>query len=159
MMGSQQAEVRIQASAHDVWRVLVEIDRYPKWNRYATSAVGDLRVGGEVKIIVPRGKGKPGPVNNRVTALVEDERLCWESLNWYRFLVYGERCRHIEAQPDGSTVFREIETMHGLLARLVVGTMGPELLKGLQTECDSLNEEVERQSDAIDSPPDTEGMQ
>jgi hypothetical protein len=54
-------------------------------------------------------------------------------------------------------VFREVETMHGLLAGLVVGTMGPELLKGLQTECDSLKDEVERQSGATDSQPGTEG--
>ena len=43
-MGSQQANVRIEASPHDVWRVLTDIDRYPTWNRYATSAVGELRV-------------------------------------------------------------------------------------------------------------------
>jgi hypothetical protein len=149
-MGTQQAQVSIQAPPHDVWRVLVDIDRYPQWNRYATSAVGDLRVGGDVKIMVPRAKGKRGPVNNRVTELVADERLCWRSLSWYRFLVYGVRCRHVEAQPDGSTVFREVETMHGLLAGLVERTMGPQLLAGLQTECDSLKEEVERRGSAGD---------
>jgi uncharacterized protein YndB with AHSA1/START domain len=141
---SHEAFATINASPHEVWDVLVDLDRYPAWNRYATAAVGDLRVGGEVEIMVPRQGGKYGPVNNRVTELVPNERLCWRSLSWFRFLVYGVRCRHIEPQPDGTTVFREIETMHGPLAGLIQRSMAAQLLSGLQAECDSLREEVER---------------
>jgi uncharacterized protein YndB with AHSA1/START domain len=143
-MWTHEALTTIDASPHDVWKVLVDLDRYPEWNRYATAAVGDLRVGGNVEIIVPRQGEKRGPVDNRVTELVPDERLCWRSLSWYRYLVYGVRCRHLEGRPDGSTVFREVETMHGPLAGLVRRLMAAQLLRGLQTECDSLKEEVER---------------
>jgi uncharacterized protein YndB with AHSA1/START domain len=143
---SHEASVVVHASPHAVWQVLVDIDRYPEWNRYATEAVGELRVGGEVRINVPRQGEKRGPVNNRVTELVTDHRLCWRSLSWYKFLVYGVRCRHLEAQPDGTTVFREVETMHGLLAGLIRRAMAPQLLRGLQAECDSLKEEVERRA-------------
>ncbi len=143
-MWSHEAFVTINASPPDVWKVLVDIDRYPKWNRYATSAVGELRVGGEVEINVPRQGEKRGPVNNRVTELVVDQRLCWRSLSWYRLLVYGVRCRHLEAQSDGSTVFREVETMHGPLAGVIQRAMATQLLRGIQTECDSLKQEVER---------------
>ena len=143
-MWRHEAFATIDASPHEVWEVLVDLDRYPQWNRYATAAVGELRVGGEVEITVPRQREKYGPVNNRVTELVPDERLCWRSLSWYRLLVYGIRCRHIEARPDGTTVFREIETMHGPLAGLVRRSMAAQLLRGLQTECDSLQQEAER---------------
>ena len=142
-MGTQEAHVHIDATPHEVWQVLVDLDRYPEWNRYATSAVGELRVGGEVEIMVPRGAAKRGPVNNRVTELVPDERLCWRSLSWYRFLAYGIRCRHLEPQLDGTTVFREVESMHGALGWLVERTMGRQLLVGLQSECDSLRDAVE----------------
>jgi uncharacterized membrane protein len=141
---SHEAEVTIVAPPSEVWSALVDLDRYPEWNRYATSAVGDLRVAGEVEINVPRQGGKRGPVNNRVTELVINQRLCWRSLSWYRFLVYGVRCRHLEVQPDGTTVFREVETMHGPLAGIIQRAMAPQLLDGLQTECDSLRDEVER---------------
>jgi uncharacterized protein YndB with AHSA1/START domain len=141
---SHEASVTIEASPPEVWKVLVDIDRYPLWNRYATSAVGELRVGGEVVINVPRQREKRGPVTNRVTELVVNQRLCWRSLSWYRFLVYGVRCRHLEAESDGSTVFREIEVMHGPLAGVIRRAMAPQLLRGLQTECDSLKQEVER---------------
>ena len=143
-MWSHEAVVTIDAPPCEIWRVLVDLDRYPEWNRYATSAVGELRVGGEVEINVPRQGEKRGPVNNRVTELVINQRLCWRSLNWYRFLVYGVRCRHLEVQPDGTTIFREVETMHGSLAGVIQRAMAPQLLRGLQSECDSLKEEVER---------------
>ena len=151
-MWSHEAVVSINGSPHDVWQVLIDLDRYPQWNRYATEAVGELRVGGEVEINVPRQREQRGLVNNRVTELVVDERLCWRSLSWYRFLVYGIRCRHLEAQPDGTTVFREVETMHGLLAGVVHRAMAPQLLRGLQTECDSLKQEVERISTETATP-------
>lgn len=143
---SQEASVVIDASPQQVWDVLVAIEDYPKWNRYATSAVGDLRIGGEVEIMVPRQGEKYGPVNNVVTELVANERLCWRSLGWMRFLVYGIRCRLLQEQSDGSTLFREVETMHGPIAPLIIRSMGPQLLRGLQTECDSLKEEVESRS-------------
>ena len=143
-MWSHEAAVAIDAPPSEIWRVLVDLDRYPEWNRYATSAVGELRVGGEVEINVPRQGEKRGPVNNRVTELVINQRLCWRSLSWYRFLVYGVRCRHLEVQPNGSTIFREVETMHGSLAGVIQRAMAPQLLRGLQSECESLKEEVER---------------
>ena len=143
-MWSHEAEVAIDATPSEVWRVLADLDRYPQWNRYAITATGELREGGEVEINVPRQGGKRGPVNNRVTELVINERLCWRSLSWYRFLVYGVRCRHLDVQPDGTTVFHEVETMHGPLAGVIRRAMAPQLLGGLQTECDSLRDEVDR---------------
>ena len=143
-MWTQEAHIAIEASAEQVWAVLTDLASYPNWNRYASAAVGELRVGAEVEIIVPRGKAKPGPVNNRVTELVANERLCWRSLSWYRFIAYGVRCRVLEPQPDGSTIFREVETMYGVMAGTIKRSMGQELLQGLQRECDSLKEEVER---------------
>ena len=79
-----------------------------------------------------------------MTELVVDDRLCWRSLSWYRFLVYGVRCRHLELRADGTTTFREVETMHGPLAGVIRRTMAPQLLDGLRTECESLRAEVER---------------
>ena len=144
---SQSATVQIEAPPAAVWEVLVDIDRYAEWNRYATSASGDLEVGGTVTIMVPQRGEKYGPVANRVTEVITNERLCWRSLGWYRFLVYGERCRYLEEQSDGSTLFREVEVTHGPLANMIHRTMGEQLRRGLQTECDSLREAVEaRQS-------------
>jgi uncharacterized protein YndB with AHSA1/START domain len=142
-MWQQQYQVTIDAPPAAVWQVLTDLARYSEWNRYAISARGDLRPGGEVEIVVRLGSGQQR-VDNRVTDLSSEQRLCWESLNWYRVLVYGVRCRFLEPGPDGSTVFREVETMHGLLAPVIKAFMATPMLDGLRRECESLKAEVER---------------
>ena len=57
-MTRQEAQARIDASPADVWNVLIDIGLYPEWNRYASSALGELRPGAEVKIVVPLWKDK-----------------------------------------------------------------------------------------------------
>lgn len=136
-------QVLINASAAIVWAVLTSLDEYPSWNRYAIQARGQLVVDGEVEIVVRLGSSTQR-VNNRVLEVSPQQRLCWVSLNWYQLLVRGTRCRMLEPQPDGSTRFREVETMQGGLARLVVGLMRPQLVAGLQAECESIKEEAER---------------
>lgn len=70
----QVAHVCIYAFPSVIWQVL--IDRYPDWNRYATSAVGELRPGGEVEIVGPLSRNQSGRDNSRVTDLAPNKRIC-----------------------------------------------------------------------------------
>jgi uncharacterized protein YndB with AHSA1/START domain len=144
-MWSIHYQVTINSTPDQVWTVLTDLASYSVWNKYSPFAEGDLRVGGYVKIIANVGTSKQH-VNNRVLELDAPNKLCWESLNWYHALVYGVRCRTITAQPDGTTLFREEETMYGPLAGLIQGMMGKQLLGGLRTECNSMKAEVERRN-------------
>lgn len=138
-------QILIHAPAQLVWQVLTTLDRYPDWNRYAIEAHGTLAAGGEVEIIARLGNGTQR-VNNRVIDIIPEEKLCWVSMNWYQFLVRGTRCRHLETQPEGDTLFLERETMEGPFARIVVGLMRAQLAAGLQAECESLKAEAERRT-------------
>lgn len=46
---SVYAETTIPASPQSVWAVLIDLERYPKWNPAFSSAVGDLVTGGQMK--------------------------------------------------------------------------------------------------------------
>lgn len=136
-------QILIYASPSLVWRVLTDLDRYAIWNQYAIEAHGSLEVGSEVEIVVRLGSSTQR-VNNKVLEIVPEKRLCWVSMNWYQMLVHGTRCRVLEAQPDGTTRFRESETMQGPFARLVIRLLHNQLAAGLQAECDSIKAEAER---------------
>jgi hypothetical protein len=136
-------QVIIHAPAQRVWHVLTDLERYGEWNRYATEAHGRLEAGGEVEIVAHLGNSTQR-VNNRVLEIIPEHKLCWVSLNWYAFLVRGTRCRSLQTQPDGSTLFGEREIMAGPFARIVVGLMREQLAAGLQAECESLKAEAER---------------
>lgn len=143
-MWEQSASVDIDAPPALVWDVLTDLESYPDWNRYASQAIGELEVGGEVKIEVPQWRGKRSWINNVVTDIVDEERLCWRSTSWFDFLVTGTRCRLLEPLPGGGTRFSEVEEMSGPLAGLVKRGMGEQLLGGLQDECDSVRDEALR---------------
>lgn len=138
-------QILIHAPAQLVWQVLIALDRYSEWNRYAIEARGTLEAGGEVEIVARLGNGTQR-VNNRVIEIIPEQKLCWVSMNWYQFLVRGTRCRLLEAQPDGATMFLERETMQGPFARIVVALMRKQLAAGLQAECESLKAEAERRT-------------
>lgn len=144
-MWQVQYEGIIESSVEEVWRVLTDLPRYPEWNLYSREAHGDLRVGGIVTIVVQLGSEQQR-VANKVLEIIPNQRLCWQSQNWYRFLVSGKRCRFLQAQPDGTTVFRQEEFMTGIIAPFIKRIYEPRIIQGIQIECESLKAEVERRS-------------
>lgn len=140
---TQSTSIEIDADPKRVWQILIRFADYPAWNRYASAAIGKLDIGANVRITVPDGRGGEREVDNVITEIVPQERLCWRSLGWYRWLVSGVRCRHLEELPDGRTRFSEIEVTSGPLAGLIHRTMGEQLLDGLRVECESLKEACE----------------
>lgn len=139
-------ELEIAASDETVWRVLTELERYPEWNTYSPSAEGELRVGGIVRIEARLGD-EIQIVDNRVTELEERRRLCWQSMNWYRFLVRGTRCRELEPLGNGRTHFRHHEVMEGPLAKLVERIYRPRIEAGLAKMDDALRRAAEAADD------------
>lgn len=136
-------QVTVQASPQQVWSVLTDLPSYPTWNRYSPTAQGDLRIGGFVEIVAQIGQSGQR-VNNRVLELDAPHLLCWESRNWYHALAYGVRRRTLTLQPDGTTLFREEETMYGPLAGIIRLALEKQLLAGLRLECECLKTETER---------------
>lgn len=147
-MSQLEYQVAIDATPEVVWQVLTDLASYPAWNRYASQARGELRVGADIEIVVHLGRSTQR-VNNRVLEITPPRRLCWVSRSWYSVLVYGVRCRTITPQADGKTLFREEETMRGPLRGVVVGILKHQLLEGLRAECESVKAEAERRAAAV----------
>lgn len=135
-------ELEIAASDVVVWRVLTDLERYPEWNSYSPRAEGELRVGGIVRIEARLGD-EVQLVDNRVLELEEPRRLCWQSMNWYRFLVRGTRCRELTPISEGRTHFRHHEIMEGPLAKLVERVYRPRIEAGLETMDEALRQAAE----------------
>jgi hypothetical protein len=145
VMWQADYEIVIDAPPEAVWQVLTDLERYGQWNAYSPSAKGDLRVGGVVAIVAHLGNEQQH-VNNRVLELIPNERLCWQSMNIYRWFVTGVRCRTLEVMPSQHTRFRQQETFTGLLSGVVRRWYESRIRAGLQIECESLRREVERRA-------------
>lgn len=72
--------VDIDAPSDVVWRVLVELDRYPLWNPFCLSAVSTLRMGAPVEMLLADYARGEGTFTNTeyICAIVPERLLSWE---------------------------------------------------------------------------------
>jgi hypothetical protein len=121
----------IDADAARVWSKLSDFEGYAAWNTYTPHVSGELAEGAIV-----RSRGHLGSlafdVDNRITRLTPGRELCWRSLSWYRHLVWGTRCRAVEAR-GGAAVIHHHEVFEGPLAWLVGLAFKGRIERGIAT--------------------------
>ena len=70
-------EIVVAASSSVVWEVLVDLDRYPEWNRYSPIVRGRVAVG-EVIWVEAHLDDEIQHVQNIVISVKPDQELCWQ---------------------------------------------------------------------------------
>ena len=121
----------IDAAPERVWALLSDFEGYASWNTYTPHVSGALQEGAIV-----RSRGHLGSlqfdVNNLVTSVVPGRRLCWRSQNWYRSLVWGTRCRTVEAR-GAAAVIHHHEIFEGPLSWLIERALRGRIERGIET--------------------------
>jgi uncharacterized membrane protein len=135
-------QVVIEANSAEVWEVLVNLERYPQWNRYSPNVTGKVAVG-EVVWVEAHLDNEVQRVENIVTAVKPEQELCWQSADWYGFLARGTRCRWLSTTPSGDTLLIHHEVMSGPLAWLIEWLYRQRIEQGLKLVDDSLKARVE----------------
>ncbi len=136
-----KAEIEIQTSAEQVWRVLTDLRAYPIWNPYIYPVEGELKPGAQIEITLHDGR----TVTYRPTVLtVEPNR----ELSWGgRFAGMFERIQTFTIEPTNPAgahrarlVSREL--FRGLLL-LALGTMPDDAQRGLDLMNRALRDRAE----------------
>ncbi len=135
-------QVSIDGSRTEVWDVLVDLERYPEWNRYSPNVRGKVAVG-EIVWVEAHLKNEVRQVENVVTVVQPYEELCWQSQDWYAALAQGTRCRRLSTTADGMTQLIHHEVMSGPLAWLIEWVYRERIERGLKLVDDSLKAKVE----------------
>jgi hypothetical protein len=135
-------QVVIEANSSEVWEVLIDLERYPQWNRYSPNVTGQVAVG-EVVWVEAHLNNEVQRVENFVTVVKPEQELCWQSADWYGFLARGTRCRWLSTTPTGDTLLVHHEVMSGPLAWLIEWVYRGRIEQGLKLVDDSLKARVE----------------
>ena len=135
-------QVVIAANSAEVWEVLVDLERYPQWNRYSPNVTGQVAVG-EVVWVEAHLDNEVQRVENIVIAVKPEQELCWQSADWYGFLARGTRCRWLSTTPTGDTLLIHHEVMSGPLAWLIEWVYRERIERGLKLVDDSLKARAE----------------
>lgn len=129
-----EAAVTIRAPASEVWRVLVDVARWPEWNTSVTSVEllddGPLRPGSLVRVRQPR----LAPAAYRVGELSEDTSFTWTDTRPGVTTNAG----HYLSTEDTTTRVRLTVSQRGPLAWPVGLVFGGTIRRYLRMEADGL---------------------
>jgi len=126
---SFEAGAVINADADEVWRVLVDGDRYPAWDSGVERVDGTIAADATISVYSEASPGRAFPV--RVTEFAPGRRMRWTGgmpLGLFR----GERTFTLTPRDDGTTRFTMREEFTGPLLPLVWWSMpdlGPSFRK------------------------------
>lgn len=146
-------QITVAASPSVVWEVLIDLDRYPEWNRYSPSVRGRMGVG-EVIWVEAHLDNEVKHVQNIVISIKPYQELCWQSADWYGFLASGTRCRWLKATEGGKTLLVHHEIMSGPLAWLIKLIYRDRIVRGLKLVDESIAERAELLATTTDATGD-----
>lgn len=120
----------IEGSAHDVWAVLTELDRFGTWNPFIQRARGSTTRGGAVDVQVRPSFGVPLRFHADVYESVPDRELRWRGHVLAEWLASGDHVFAIEPIDEHRVRFVQRETFGGIVPRLARRLLEREARRG-----------------------------
>jgi hypothetical protein len=108
------SEIKIAATPGRVWRVLTDVEKYPRWNPFIKKAEGELKEGATLHIVIQPPGGKEMAFRPRVLTVAEGSELKWLGKLLVSGIFDGEHHFWIDPLPEGVT-FHQEETFRGVL--------------------------------------------
>jgi uncharacterized protein YndB with AHSA1/START domain len=135
----------IAADPARIWHLLIDLDGYSTWNPWVIRAEGQAEPGNEIRVEVVMGKHTMRA--QHVVLTVEPEaRFCWRDAGWNSWFVYGQRCRWLEPQADGTVLFKQELLLDGPFSGAASLVMGKAMRDGMAAETAALKQHAEQRS-------------
>ncbi len=106
-------EIEISAPRDVVWKILADIDDYPKWNPYHLKVEGRLALGETLKVYIRKPNGEEVEIEPHVMVLNKLDQLSWGG--GLRPLFYGRHDFILEEVAENKTRLIHKEVFEGLV--------------------------------------------
>jgi hypothetical protein len=140
-----RTDFEIEASAEQVWAVLVDFESYADWNPSLPAISGELREGSTVSLTLAMPGRPPLTVKAQLQEVTPTRRLTWHGNVGADWLFAGDRQFAIHPLAEEKVRFTHVEDVHGLLFlvfRVLVGG-------AIQRHHDTLNSSLENRAEAL----------
>ena len=143
--------IEIDASADDVWKILMEFEKYPDWNPFIPSIVGEAKEGAQLAIQLKsppnaNGNGGSGGMNIQPTVQTVDatkKEFSWLGKLGVSGVFDGHHQFRLEDKGGGKTVFHHWEYFHGFLVPVLWAMVGKDTKAGFEAMNQALKETAE----------------
>ncbi|MTI22620.1 SRPBCC domain-containing protein [Fulvivirga sp. RKSG066] len=113
-----QTEIKINKPKAEVWKILMDFDKYPEWNPFILSLLGKPKLRSRLKVTIRPEDGKPMVFKPKVTMHKSNEVFAWLGQLWMTGLFDGHHRFELKAINDSETLFVHREEFSGLLVPL-----------------------------------------
>lgn len=118
-----RTEVEIDAAPEAVWRVLVDLPRYPEWNPFITSIKGELSKGKRLDVTLSPADGSERTSKATITRFEEGREIGWRDKLWFAGLFDGEHFVQVLPADGGKTRVVTAADYSGLLVQYMGNTL------------------------------------
>lgn len=140
-MKSFATRIDIEAPIDSIWRIIIDLPRWPSWNSTVERIAGNVELGAKVTVFVKQSPGRAFPV--RVTQISEPSSMIWVGGMPFG-LFSGTRVFELTASPIGDrAVFSMRETYTGPLSGVIAKSI-PDLQPAFDEFAQCLKREAER---------------
>jgi len=133
----------IQATAAEVWRVLMDFESYPDWNPFVRSIEGATTPGSKLKVRLQQPGSKAMQFRPRVMVLEPEVEFRWLGHLLVPGLFDGEHYFRIEKSDGDGVRFVQGERFRGLLVPLFSKMIDERTAAGFEAANRALKERVE----------------
>jgi hypothetical protein len=107
------AELEIDATPEQVWKVLADRSAYQEWNPFIISSTGELVAGGTITNVLRDTEGKETTFTPELLAVEPNKELRWVGKIAFGGIFDGEHAFRLEELPNGRTRLIHEETFRG----------------------------------------------
>lgn len=113
-----KTETLIKGTPDKIWQMLVDFDKYPKWNPFVKQISGNLNEGKLLKVMVQPVDGKAMQFKPSVLNVEKNKELRWLGKFLFKGLFDGEHYFILTDNNDGTTTLVQGEKFSGILVGL-----------------------------------------
>jgi len=141
-MKKLQTEIIIDASAAEVWEVLLAFDQYPTWNPFIKAIEGEPKVGSRLKNTMQLKEGTQQVFKPKVLKVIPEKEFRWLGSLFFKGLFDGEHFFQLEAIGSNQTKLIHGEYFSGILSGIILAKIGAATQQNFENMNLALKERV-----------------
>lgn len=138
-------EITINATAEEVWAVLVKNEDYGSWNPLIIESTGEIIKGGKLKNTLQTGE-KTMVFKPKITELTPNKRFEWLGHLLIPGIFDGRHFFELKELENGQTLFIHGENFKGILSGFILKSIGEDTTQNFIKMNKALKKKVENNS-------------